>query len=154
MVNSYLVSKLGTGSLSFTRCQKIIFFVHEDLQGITLEFVFGEEWSRLLTFSNDNITYTTRNRKTGTDSTIFTGDSVYKDILFAYYPSTAPEAYLNSLKKISSLPVKKVFPAHHSLDIQPEILFRMRKAFEQLEADGKLHHGSGTFNYGDWGVWL
>lgn len=79
MVNSYLVSKLGTGSLSFTRCQKIIFFVHEDLQGITLEFVFEEEWSRLLTFSNDNITYTTRNRKTGTDSTIFTGDSVYKD---------------------------------------------------------------------------
>ena len=79
---------------------------------------------------------------------------VYKDILFAYYPSTDPEAYFNSLKKISSLPVKKVFPAHHSLDIQPEILFRMRKAFEQLEADGKLHHGSGTFNYGDWGVWL
>jgi len=75
-------------------------------------------------------------------------------LLFAYYPSTDPEAYLNSLKKISSLPVKKVFPAHHSLDIQPEILFRMRKAFEQLEADGKLHHGSGTFNYGDWGVWL
>ena len=79
---------------------------------------------------------------------------VYKDILFAYYPSTDPEAYLNSLKKFTSLPVKKVFPAHHSLDIQPEILFRMRKAFEQLEADGKLHHGSGTFNYGDWGVWL
>ena len=76
------------------------------------------------------------------------------DIMFAYYPSTDPEAYFNSLKKISSLPVKKVFPAHHSLDIQPEILFRMRKAFEQLEADGKLHHGSGTFNYGDWGVWL
>ena len=70
--NSNLVSKLGTGSFSFTRCQKIIFFVHEDLQGITLEFVFGDEWSRLLTFSNDSITYTSRNRKTGTDSTIWT----------------------------------------------------------------------------------
>lgn len=69
---SNLVSKLGTGSFSFTRCQKIIFFVHEDLQGITLEFVFGDEWSRLLTFSNDSITYTSRNRKTGTDSTIWT----------------------------------------------------------------------------------
>ncbi len=71
-INSNLVSKLGTGSFSFTRCQKIIFFVHEDLQGITLEFVFGDEWSRLLTFSNDSITYTSRNRKTGTDSTIWT----------------------------------------------------------------------------------
>ena len=27
---------------------------------------------------------------------LFTGDLVYKDILFAYYPSTDPEAYLNS----------------------------------------------------------
>lgn len=85
---------------------------------------------------------------------LFTGDLVYKDTLFAYYPSTDPEAYLESLKKISGLPVKRVFPAHHSLDIQPEILTRMRDAFRQLKADGKLHHGSGTFDYEDWAVWL
>lgn len=85
---------------------------------------------------------------------LFTGDLVYKDTLFAYYPSTDPEAYLKSLKKISVLPVKRVFPAHHSLDIQPEILTRMRDAFRQLKADGKLHHGSGTFDYEDWAVWL
>ena len=85
---------------------------------------------------------------------LFTGDLVYKDILFAYYPSTDPEAYLDSLEKVAALPVKKVFPAHHSLDIEPEILIRMREAFRNLKADGKLHHGSGTFNYGDWGVWL
>lgn len=58
---------------------------------------------------------------------LFTGDLVYKDILFAYYPSTDPEAYLDSLEKV---------------------------AFRNLKADGKLHHGSGTFDYGDWGVWL
>ncbi len=85
---------------------------------------------------------------------LFTGDLVYKDILFAYYPSTDPEAYLDSLEKVAALPVKEVFPAHHSLDIKPEILIRMREAFRNLKADGKLHHGSGTFNYGDWGVWL
>lgn len=85
---------------------------------------------------------------------LFTGDLVYKDILFAYYPSTDPAAYLASLEKLAELPVKKVFPGHHSLDIQPEILQRMRDAFRQLKADGKLHHGSGTFHYGDWGVWL
>lgn len=85
---------------------------------------------------------------------LFTGDLVYKDILFAYYPSTDPEAYLASLEEVSALPVKRVFPAHHSLDIQPEILIRMRDALRRLKADGKLHHGSGTFHYGDWGVWL
>lgn len=60
----------------------------------------------------------------------------------------------DSLEKVAALPVKEVFPGHHSLDIQPEILIRMRDAFRSLRADGKLHHGSGTFQYGDWGVWL
>ncbi len=85
---------------------------------------------------------------------LFTGDLVYKDTLFAYYPSTDPEAYLSSLEKVATLPVKRVFPAHHSLDIQPEIIIRMRDAFRQLKEEGKLHHGSGTFDYGDWAVWL
>ncbi|MFT8890009.1 MAG: MBL fold metallo-hydrolase [Ethanoligenens sp.] len=85
---------------------------------------------------------------------LFTGDLVYKDTLFAYFPSTDPEAYLESLEKISVLPVKRVFPAHHSLDIHPEILVRMRDSFRQLKVDGKLHHGSGTFDYGDWALWL
>lgn len=85
---------------------------------------------------------------------LFTGDLVYKDTLFAYYPSTEPILYLNSLEKIAVLPVLKVFPAHHSLDIQPEILIRIRDAFRKLKIEGKLHHGSGTFNYGDWAVWL
>lgn len=71
-LSSNLVSKLGTGSFTFTRCQKMIIFVNENLQGITLEFIFNEEWSRLLTFSNDRITYASRDRKTGTDSVIWT----------------------------------------------------------------------------------
>lgn len=85
---------------------------------------------------------------------LFAGDLVYKDTLFAYFPSTDPEAYLNSLERISMLPVNSVFPGHHSLNIQPEILTRMRDAFQQLKVEGKLQHGSGTFDYGDWAVWL
>ena len=85
---------------------------------------------------------------------LFTGDLVYKDTLTAWFPSTDPEAYLKSLETVSALPAKRVFPAHHSLDIQPELLTRMRKAFRELKANGKLHHGSGTFDYGDWSVWL
>jgi glyoxylase-like metal-dependent hydrolase (beta-lactamase superfamily II) len=85
---------------------------------------------------------------------LFTGDLVYKDTLFAFFPSTDPEAYLNSLERLSMLPVNSVFPGHHSLNIQPEILTRMRDAFQQLKVDGKLQHGSGTFDYDDWAVRL
>lgn len=85
---------------------------------------------------------------------LFTGDLVYKGTLTAWFPSTDPKAYLKSLKMTATLPVKKVFPAHHSLDIQPEILNRMQDAFENLKVKGKLCHGSGTFDYGDWAIWL
>jgi glyoxylase-like metal-dependent hydrolase (beta-lactamase superfamily II) len=85
---------------------------------------------------------------------LFTGDLVYKDTLFAYYPSTDPQAYLKSIERIAALPVKRVFPAHHSLDIHPEILLRMRDAFRQLQTEGKLHHGSGVFKYKDFGIWI
>lgn len=85
---------------------------------------------------------------------LFTGDLVYKDTLTAWFPSTDPEAYLKSLEVVAGLPVKKVLPAHHSLDIHPEILIRMRDSFRQLKAAGYLKHGSGTFDFGDWAVWL
>lgn len=85
---------------------------------------------------------------------LFTGDLVYKGTLFAYYPSTDPAAYLNSLEKIAALPADRVFPAHHSLDIAPEIVIRMRDAFRELKEKGTLCHGSGTFDYEDWAVWL
>lgn len=85
---------------------------------------------------------------------LFTGDLVYKDVLFAYYPSTDPEAYLESLEKIAQLQVKRVFPAHHSLDIYPEIIARMRDELRKLRSEGRLHHGGGKFDYGDWGLWI
>lgn len=85
---------------------------------------------------------------------LYTGDLVYKGTLTAWFPSTDPQAYLQSLEKIAKLPVRQVFPGHHSLHIQPEIIIRMRDAFRQLETNGQLHHGSGTQNYGDWAVQL
>lgn len=85
---------------------------------------------------------------------LFTGDLVYKGTLLAYYPSTDPTAYLKSLEKIASLSAKKVFPGHHSLCIQPEIIIRMRDELKKLKESGKLHHGAGTFTYDDWAIWL
>ena len=85
---------------------------------------------------------------------LFSGDLVYKGTLFANYPSTDPQSYLASLEKIAELPMKRVFPGHHSLDIQPELVVQMRDAFRLLNADGLLHHGSGKHDYGDWSVLL
>ena len=83
---------------------------------------------------------------------LFTGDLVYRGTLFADYPSTDPQAYLHSLDKIAALPAARVFPGHHALNVQPELILRMRDALRALDAAGKLHHGAGTFEYDDWSI--
>ena len=85
---------------------------------------------------------------------LFTGDLVYKGCLYANYPSTDPMAYLNSLEKVAALPAKRAFPGHHDLDIQPGLVKQMRDALCQLDREGKLHHGSGRMDYGDWSISL
>lgn len=85
---------------------------------------------------------------------LFTGDLVYIGTLFAYYPSTDPVAYLASIKRIAALPLKKVFPAHHELNVPETILQDMKNAFIKLDVEGKLHHGSGTHKYSYFSIWL
>ena len=85
---------------------------------------------------------------------LFTGDLIYKGMLYADYPSTDPEAYLASLEKVEPLSVKKLFPGHHSMDIHPEIMSRMRKEFSRLKKEGSLCHGSGIYEFDDWSVKL
>ena len=85
---------------------------------------------------------------------LFSGDLVYKGMLFADYPSTDPLKYFESLKKIEKLAVKKIFPGHHSMEIKPEIIKEMCAAFEKLYIEGKLCHKSGVFDYRDWSIKL
>ncbi len=85
---------------------------------------------------------------------LFTGDLAYVGELFAYYPSTDPAAYLKSIERIAALPVKKVLPAHHDLNVPATILTDMQNAFRRLKAEGKLCHGSGKHDYGYFSVWL
>ena len=85
---------------------------------------------------------------------LYTGDLIYIGELFAYYPSTDPVAYMNSIKKLLPLAVKKILPAHHDLNVPVSIIKDMDKAFTDLYKKGKLKHGSGTFSYSNFGIRL
>jgi len=65
-------------------------------------------------------------------------------------PNTA--AYLASLEKIAQLPTKRIFPAHHSLDIVSEIVIRMCDELHMLNSKGLFCHGSEMFDFGDWAL--
>lgn len=85
---------------------------------------------------------------------LFTGDLIYKGTLFSNFESTDPKKYLESVKKVSKLPVKRIFPAHHSLDISPEIISDTLKGLTALKKEGRLCHGSGKFDFENWSILL
>lgn len=85
---------------------------------------------------------------------LFTGDLIYLGKLFAYFPSTDPIAYMNSIKSLLPLSVRRILPAHHDLDIPLSIIGDMDNAFTQLYKNGMLKHGSGTFSYSNFEIQL
>ena len=85
---------------------------------------------------------------------LYTGDLIYIGELFAFFPSTNPVAYMNSIKRLLPLPVRRILPAHHDLKIPLSIIKDIDKAFTELYKKGKLKHGSGTFTYPNFGIKL
>jgi glyoxylase-like metal-dependent hydrolase (beta-lactamase superfamily II) len=85
---------------------------------------------------------------------LYTGDLIYLGVLLAWFPSTDPIAYMNSIKKLLPLRVSKILPAHHDLNVPLPIINDLNKSFIKLYEKGKLKHGSGTFTYDNYGIEL
>lgn len=79
---------------------------------------------------------------------LYTGDLLYKGTLYAFYPSTNPNDYYKSLKKISKLgKVDRILPGHNDINIKKGLITEARQAFEEIEEKGLLTHGSGLHEY-------
>ena len=78
---------------------------------------------------------------------LYSGDLIYKGCLDAFYPTTNPVLFYESVKKVQNYPINKILPGHHSLDIKCEIIDEIANAFSQLKNTGKLYQGTGMFDF-------
>ena len=78
---------------------------------------------------------------------LYSGDLIYSGCLDAYYPTTDPELFYQSLRKIRALDINRVLPAHHLLNIPVSIIGGIEAAFSGLEKSGFLRQGSGVFKF-------
>ena len=83
---------------------------------------------------------------------LYSGDLIYKGCLDAFYPTTDPQQFYQSVKKIGALKIDKVLPAHHQLSIPVSIIYRIEKAFCELNEQGNLVQGKGVFDFGDFQI--
>lgn len=85
---------------------------------------------------------------------LFSGDLVYSGCLDAFYPSTNPRQFYQSIQRISSLDICRIFPGHHTLNLSPDIILQIEDAFQSLNNSGMLVHGSGIFEFDQFQIQL
>lgn len=85
---------------------------------------------------------------------LFTGDLVYRGCLYAFYPSTNPEAFAASVRHIADLPdVRRLLPGHNELEnLNRDVLLRLTERLDDLRGRGQLRHGSGVHRFSELGV--
>jgi len=80
---------------------------------------------------------------------LYAGDLIYGGCLDAFYPTTDPRLFFQSVRKILALRFGRVLPGHHSLSLPNDLPARIGDAFRGLENSGRLRQGNGLFDFGD-----
>lgn len=78
---------------------------------------------------------------------LYTGDLIYGGCLDAFYPTTDPRQFYDSVKRVCRLSVQRVLPAHHALNLPVGILRDVEAAFGELDGRGLLRQGQGLFAF-------
>jgi len=79
---------------------------------------------------------------------LYSGDLIYKGCLDAFYPSTDPQLFYRSVKRLRDYEILRIFPGHHDLALPVSLIEEIETAFSLLERQGKLKQGKGVFDFG------
>jgi glyoxylase-like metal-dependent hydrolase (beta-lactamase superfamily II) len=80
---------------------------------------------------------------------LVTGDVLYRGTLCAFYESTDPVAFAQSIDRLCKLDrVSTILPGHNELGLTRHDLLLAQHAFRAVQRDGLLHHGSGLHEFG------
>ena len=78
---------------------------------------------------------------------LYSGDLIYKGCLDAFYPTTDPKLFYESVKKVHQLVISRILPGHHELNILPDFVGKIKDGFQMLEGKGLLVQGSGKYDF-------
>ncbi|GFZ33240.1 MBL fold metallo-hydrolase [Clostridium zeae] len=86
---------------------------------------------------------------------LYTGDLIYLGTLFAFYPSTNPVDFKKSVDRLSKLHnIQKILPGHNALEVPVDTIEKVKEAFEYIEKNNLLKHGSGIFEFESFSIHL
>lgn len=83
---------------------------------------------------------------------LFSGDVVYSGVLDAFYPTTNPTQFMQSIKEISKISIRKILPGHHTLNIDPTLINEIDQGFSYLQKNRLLVQGNGLYKFKDFSI--
>ncbi len=83
---------------------------------------------------------------------LYSGDLLYLGSLDAFYPTTDPLLFWQSVKRVQALDVRRILPGHHQLSVPPGLTGQVEAAFRGLNDKGKLQQGAGIFDFGEFQI--
>ena len=78
---------------------------------------------------------------------LYSGDLIYKGCLYAFYPTTDPQLFYHSVKRLREYRIERVLPGHHQLNIPVSLIDEVEAGFEKIDRNKQLKQGSGLFNF-------
>ena len=78
---------------------------------------------------------------------LFSGDLIYKGCLYAFYPTTDPQLFYHSVKRVQKYKISRILPSHHQLSVPVSLIDEIETGFAQIERSGKLKQGNGLFEF-------
>lgn len=79
---------------------------------------------------------------------LYSGDLIYCGCLDAFYPTTDPNLFWKSVKKVQKLEVDRILPGHHQMGVPIDMINKVEEGFDRVKREGKLQQGSGVFDFG------
>ncbi|MDD6261381.1 MAG: MBL fold metallo-hydrolase [Clostridiales bacterium] len=83
---------------------------------------------------------------------LYSGDLIYKGCLYAFYPTTDPQLFYHSIKRVQKYKIAKVLPSHHDVNIPVSLINEIEAGFAKLARSGQLKQGNGLFEFGDFQI--
>lgn len=83
---------------------------------------------------------------------LFSGDLLYRGCLYAFYPTTDPVLFYRSVQKVNQLPISRLFPGHHDLEIPVGLAKEIEEGFASLNRHRKLKQGNGLYDFGGYQI--
>lgn len=78
---------------------------------------------------------------------LYSGDLIYKGCLDAFYPTTNPQFFYQSVKRVQQYEIAKILPGHHDMDIAVSLIDEIAAGFARLAETGLLRQENGLFTF-------